>query len=152
MIRAASGSVPVFLSGNMSLGIALLVQFARLAAQMFPDADVEIVEQHHNQKLDVPSGTALMLGRAVQEARPDSFLLVGRHENGKRTRGEIGIHSLRMGNTVGIHEVIVNTGTQVITLKHEAQDPGALRRRRPGCRRVPDRKGSGPYNMDDIVS
>lgn len=152
MIRAASGSVPVFLSGNMSLGIALLAQFARLAAQMFPDADVEIVEQHHNQKLDVPSGTALMLGRAVQEARPDSFLLVGRHENGKRTRGEIGIHSLRMGNTVGIHEVILNTGTQVITLKHEAQDRALFAEGALAAAAFLIGKAPGLYNMDDIVS
>lgn len=64
MIRRAAESIPVFYSGNMSLGIALLTRLARITAGMFPDADIEIVEQHHNQKLDVPSGTALMLGRA----------------------------------------------------------------------------------------
>lgn len=151
MIRAAAETVPVFYSGNMSLGIALLVQLARQTARMFPDADVEIVESHHNQKLDVPSGTALMLARAVQDARPAAHLLVGRHENGKRTKEEIGIHSLRMGNTVGIHEVIVNTGTQIITLKHEAQDrslfaEGALAAAAFLCGKAP-----GMYNMDDIV-
>ena len=122
VISETAKRIPLFYSGNMSLGIAVLTQLARTAAKMFPDADVEIVESHHNQKLDVPSGTALMLAHAVQDVRPDSNLLVGRHENGKRTRQEIGIHSLRMGNTVGIHEVIVNTGTQILTLKHEAQD------------------------------
>ena len=122
MIRTASKSIPLFYSGNMSLGIALLTEMARMAAKMFPEADIEIVEQHHNRKIDVPSGTALMLAHAVQEARPDTVLNVGRHENGKRSPKEIGIHSLRMGNTVGVHEVIVNTGTQVLTLKHEAQD------------------------------
>ncbi len=152
VIRAASEKIPVFYSGNMSLGIALLVQLARQTAKMFPDADVEIVESHHNQKLDVPSGTALMLARAVQDARPASHLLVGRHENGKRTKEEIGIHSLRMGNTVGIHEVIVNTGTQIITLKHEAQDrslfaEGALAAAAFLCGKAP-----GMYNMDDIVN
>jgi len=150
-IAAAAGKIPVFHSGNMSLGIALLVELARKTAAMFPDADIEIVESHHNQKLDVPSGTALMLAKAVQEARPESWLLVGRHENGKRTRQEIGIHSLRMGNTVGIHEVIVNTGTQIITLKHEAQDralfaEGALAAAAFLVNKVP-----GMYAMQDIV-
>lgn len=151
LVKQASEKIPVFYSGNMSLGIALLTQLARTTAAMFPDADVEIVESHHNQKLDVPSGTALMLAKAVQDARPASHLLVGRHENGKRTKEEIGIHSLRMGNTVGIHEVIVNTGTQVITLKHEAQDrslfaEGALAAAAFLCGKAP-----GLYGMDDMV-
>ena len=150
-IRQAAEKVPVFHSGNMSLGIAVLTQLVRTAVRMFPDADVEIVESHHNQKLDVPSGTALMLAKAVQDARPESTLLVGRHENGKRTKQEIGIHSLRMGNTVGIHEVLINTGAQILTLKHEAQDrslfaEGALAAAEFILGRQP-----GLYNMDHIV-
>ena len=151
LIREAAKCVPVFYSGNMSLGIALLTELARTAAKMFPDADVEIVESHHNQKLDVPSGTALMLARAVQDARPESTLLVGRHENGKRTKAEIGIHSLRMGNTVGIHEVIVNTGTQVITLKHEAQDRSLFAEGALSAAAFLVGKSAGMYSMDDIV-
>lgn len=151
MIKEAAAKVPVFYSGNMSLGIALLTQLARQAAAMFPDADVEIVESHHNQKLDVPSGTALMLAKAVQEARPGSHLLVGRHENGKRTKEEIGIHSLRMGNTVGIHEVIINTGTQVITLKHEAQDRSLFAEGALSAAVFIAAKTPGLYCMDDIV-
>ena len=143
-IRAAAQQIPVFRSGNMSLGIAVLTQMVRKAAAMFPDADIEIVESHHNQKLDVPSGTALMLAHAVQDARPESNLLVGRHENGKRTKQEIGIHSLRMGNTVGIHEVIINTGTQILTLKHEAQDRSLFCGGRPFRRRVSHRESSRP--------
>ena len=122
MIRAAAKAVPVFLSGNMSIGVAVLADLARRAAAMFPEADIEIIERHHNQKLDVPSGTALLLARRIQEARPDSELLIGRHENGKRTRREIGIHSLRYGNEVGIHEIIIAAGGETLTLKHEAED------------------------------
>ena len=151
LVKEAAQKVPVFYSGNMSLGIALLTQLARQAAKMFPDADVEIVESHHNQKLDVPSGTALMLAKAVQDARPDSTLLVGRHENGKRTKQEIGIHSLRMGNTVGIHEVIINTGTQVITLKHEAQDRSLFAEGALSAAAFIAGKAPGLYSMDDIV-
>ena len=152
LIRKAAEEVPVFYSGNMSLGIALLTHLARETARMFPDADVEIVESHHNQKLDVPSGTALMLARAVQDARPESRFVVGRHENGKRAKEEIGIHSLRMGNTVGIHEVIVNTGTQIITLKHEAQDRSLFAEGALAAAAFLVGKAPGMYNMDDMVS
>ena len=150
-IQQAARSIPLFFSGNMSLGIALLVRLAKETAKLFPDADVEIVEQHHNQKLDVPSGTALMLGRAVQEVRPDSFLLVGRHENGKRQKAEIGIHSLRTGTTVGIHEVIVHTGTQVITLKHEALDRSLFAEGALAAAQFLIGRAPGLYDMNDIV-
>lgn len=150
-IKAAAETVPVFYSGNMSVGIALLTRLARQTAAMFPDADIEIVESHHNQKLDVPSGTALMLAKAVKDARPEAEFLVGRHENGKRTKQEIGIHSLRMGNTVGIHEVIVNTGTQIITLKHEAQDRSLFAEGALTAAKFLVGKAAGLYNMDDMV-
>ena len=152
MIQAAAASIPVFASGNMSIGIALLTELAKTTARMFPDADVEIVEAHHNRKIDVPSGTALMLAKAVQEARPDSELLIGRHENGRREKKEIGIHSLRMGNTVGIHEVIVNTGTQIITLKHEAQDRSLFAEGALSAAAFLVEKKPGLYNVQDIVS
>lgn len=152
LIHKAAESIPVFFSGNMSLGIAVLTRLVRDAVKMFPDADVEIVEQHHNRKLDVPSGTALMLGRAVQEARPDAELLVGRHENGKRKKAEVGIHSLRMGNTVGIHEVIINTGTQILTLKHEAQDRSLFAEGSLSAAAFLVGKEPGLYDMSHIVT
>ena len=150
-IQKASLEIPVFHSGNMSVGIALLVRLAAQTAKMFPDADIEIVESHHNQKLDVPSGTALMLAKAVQSVRAGAKLLVGRHENGKRTKEEIGIHSLRMGNTVGIHEVIVNTGTQMITLKHEAQDRSLFAEGALTAAAFLTAQTPGLYNMEDLV-
>ncbi len=150
-IQQAAQKVPVFHSGNMSVGIALLTRLAKQTAVMFPDADIEIVESHHNQKLDVPSGTALMLARAVQSARPKSRFLIGRHENGKRKKEEIGIHSLRMGNTVGIHEVIVNTGTQIITLKHEAQDRALFAEGALTAAGFLTEQAPGLYTMDDMV-
>ena len=106
----------------MSIGVALLADLAARAAAAFPGADIEIVECHHNQKLDVPSGTALLLARRLQEVRPHANLVVGRHENGKRDPDDIGIHSLRYGNEVGIHEIIISTGSETITLRHEAEN------------------------------
>ena len=151
IIHKAARAVPVFHSGNMSVGIALLTRLAKETAKMFPDADIEIVESHHNQKLDVPSGTALMLATAVQEARPEAEFVVGRHENGKRKKSEVGIHSLRMGNTVGIHEVIVNTGTQIITLKHEAQDRSLFAEGALTAAAFITGKAPGLYDMKDLV-
>ena len=120
MIEEASRHIPVFCAGNMSIGIALLVSLVKTAVKTFPDADVEIVETHHNQKLDVPSGTALMIAHGVEDAREGSTLCIGRHENGKKKPNEVGIHSLRLGNVVGEHEVHINTGNETITLRHEA--------------------------------
>ena len=121
-IEAAAKTVPVLFASNFSLGIVVLTTLARQAAKAFPDADIEIVETHHNRKLDVPSGTALTLGRAIQSVRPGSRLVIGRHENGKREPDEIDVHSLRMGNIVGIHEIHICTDTQTLTLRHEAHD------------------------------
>lgn len=120
VLREAAKSVPVLIAGNMSVGIAALAELVKTAVRAFPDADVEIIEKHHNQKADVPSGTALMLADSVRSVRGDAVFLVGRHENGKRTREEIGIHSLRMGGIVGEHEVIISTPAQTLSLKHTA--------------------------------
>ena len=121
-IKDAAKKIPVFYSGNMSLGIALLIELAKITALAMPEAEIEIIESHHNRKVDAPSGTALMLANAICDVKPDSYSKVGRSGHGKRTPDEIGIHSVRMGNIVGIHEVIVGTNNQTITLKHEAHD------------------------------
>ena len=121
-IRAAAKQIPIFFSANMSVGIAVLIRMAKEAAKAFPDADIEIVEMHHNRKLDVPSGTALMIANELKQVREDADFCVGRHEAGKRTPHEIGIHSIRAGNEVGTHEVIIATESQVLTLKHEARN------------------------------
>ncbi len=120
LITAATKQIPVFHSANMSLGIALLVELAKLTAKTFPDADIEIIEKHHNRKLDAPSGTALLLANAIKEIRAKARLIFGRSGQAKREADEIGVHAIRMGNIIGEHEVIVGTDTQTITLKHEA--------------------------------
>ena len=119
-ISAAARDIPVFFSANMSLGVALLVELAKQAAVAMPDAEIEIIEKHHDRKLDAPSGTALMIANALMEVRPLAYTNLGRSGQGKRTLEEIGIHAIRMGNIVGEHEVILGTQNQTITLKHEA--------------------------------
>ncbi len=152
IITKASENVPVFMSANMSVGIALLVNLAKTAAKAFPQADIEIIEKHHNRKLDVPSGTALMLADAIKEERPDCEYVIGRHNDGKRDKKELGIHSLRLGNVIGEHEVIIATDTQVISLKHEAQSrslfaEGAL----VAAKFLADCKENKMYNMNDML-
>lgn len=121
-IRQAAESIPVFLSGNMSVGVAQLCRMARETARLFPEADIEIVEIHHKHKKDAPSGTAKMLFSAIAEAREDARMICGRSGMQPRTAEEIGVHSLRMGEVVGIHEVHISTASQTITLRHEAHD------------------------------
>ena len=151
LIDAAAKAVPVFLSANMSLGVALLADLAKKAAAVFPDADIEIIEKHHNQKLDVPSGTALLLARRIREARPEAEFVVGRHENGKRTKAEIGIHSLRLGNEVGIHEIIIATGSETITLKHEAENRSLFAQGALAAAAFIVGRAPGMYDMRSII-
>lgn len=120
IIRKASESVPVFFSANMSMGVALLCRMATLAAKTLPGADIEIVETHHNRKLDAPSGTALMITNAIKSVRENAKFVFGRQGMVKRDSDEIGVHAVRRGNIVGIHEVIVSTDYETVTLKHEA--------------------------------
>ena len=151
VIAEAAKKIPVFFSANMSIGVALLANLAKKAASVFPDANIEIVEKHHNQKLDVPSGTALLLAHKIQEALTDTVLLVGRHENGKRTAKEIGIHSLRLGNEVGTHEIIIATGAETITLKHEAENRSLFANGALAAAAFLEGKVPGLYSMQDII-
>lgn len=120
LINKTAEKIPIFRSGNMSVGIALLIELAKKTAAAMPDADIEIIERHHNRKEDAPSGTALMIADGIREARGNVPYKLGRAGHEKRNFGEIGIHAVRAGNIVGIHEVLVCTDTQSITLKHEA--------------------------------
>ena len=151
LIKKSSEKIAVFKSGNMSLGVALVACLAKIAAKAFPEADIEIIEKHHNQKLDVPSGTALMLADAVKSVREDLTYNVGRHENGKRTKNEIGIHSLRMGGEVGTHEIIFAAGSQVITLKHESENRALFAEGALSAADFLVKQESGIYNMDNIL-
>lgn len=151
MIQSAGKDIPIFFSANMSPAIAMLADMAAQAAKLFPDADIEIIEKHHNRKVDVPSGTALLLARSIQGARQDSTLLIGRHENGKRSPKEIGIHSLRMGNEVGTHEIIISTNTQTITLKHEAEDRALFAEGALVAAEFIARQPAGVYAMQDML-
>ncbi len=150
-IHKASSKIAIFHSANMSLGVALLCELAKTAAKTFPDADIEIIEKHHNRKLDAPSGTALLLAREIQKIREKAFFSFGRQGQTKRMSDEIGIHAVRMGNIVGEHEVIVGTDTQTITLKHEAHSRSLFAEGAIAAACFILNKSAGLYDMHSMI-
>ncbi|MBQ8523466.1 MAG: 4-hydroxy-tetrahydrodipicolinate reductase [Clostridia bacterium] len=122
LIKDAAKYVPILKSRNMSLGINLMMELVRrTAATLGEEFDIEIVEAHHNKKLDAPSGTALMLADAARDVREDAEYIYDRHSvRREREKREIGIHSIRGGTIVGEHSVIFAGRDEVITLSHSA--------------------------------
>jgi 4-hydroxy-tetrahydrodipicolinate reductase len=151
-MRAASEKVAVFFSRNMSLGINLLISLCRrAAAALGTDFDVEIIEKHHNKKLDAPSGTALMLADAISEGEARPYVYDRHAERRQRAKGEIGLHAVRGGTIVGEHEVLFCGKDEVISLSHSAASrevfaTGALRAAHFMAGRC-----AGFYNMDDVI-
>lgn len=151
LIFEAAKTIPVFYSGNMSMGIAVLCRLASQAASAFPDADIEIVEVHHNRKVDAPSGTAKMIFEAIKSVRPQAYAHCGRAGEGKRTKEEIGIASLRMGGVVGVHEVHICTPSQSLTLRHEAVTRSMLAEGAVEAARFIVGKSAGVYTMNEML-
>lgn len=154
-IHEAAQKIPVFFTFNMSVGVNLLCALAKKAAEVLGnDFDVEIIEKHHNQKVDAPSGTAIMLANAVNTVFDDRMHYeYDRHsKRQKRTGNEIGIHSVRGGTIVGEHDVIFAGHDEVITVSHSAQSRevfavGAMRAAKYLYAKKP-----GLYDMNDIMN
>ena len=151
-IYAAAEEIPVFYAGNVSLGIAVLCRLVKEAVKFFPDADIEIVEVHHTRKVDAPSGTAHMLFNAVKEVRKEAVENCGRSGEGKRTRNEVGIHALRLGSVVGIHEVHIHTQNQSLVLKHESGSRAMLADGAVDAAKFMVGKEKGLYDMESILN
>ena len=152
-INALSKVVAVFRSANMSLGVNVLIDLVKKAAQALYGFDVEIIEKHHHQKVDAPSGTALMLADAVKEECPEKFYIYGREGMvGKRDQNEIGIHAVRGGTIVGEHDVLFASNAETVTLSHQATDravfaSGAIK----AAEFLADKK-QGLYKMSDVIN
>jgi 4-hydroxy-tetrahydrodipicolinate reductase len=136
----------------MSLGVNVLTELVKKASKALFDFDIEIIEKHHNQKVDAPSGTALMLADAVKDTLPEKFYVYGREGIvGKRDKNEVGIHAIRGGNIVGEHQVIFAGENETITLTHQATDRGVFA---VGALKaaiyIADKK-SGVYDMFDLL-
>lgn len=150
-IKTASNKIPLFFASNYSMGIALLAELAKEAANAFPEADIEIVETHHNRKIDAPSGTALTLANEIASVREGAVIKTGRSGMDKRSANEIGIQSVRRGNIVGIHEVLVSTNNQTITLKHEAHSRALFAEGAISAASFLAGKPAGLYDMKSII-
>lgn len=150
-IKEAAKVIPVFFAANYSLGVALLVELAKKTAVLFPEADIEIVETHHNRKVDAPSGTALTLARELASVRDDAKITTGRSGQGKRESGEIGVQAVRRGNIVGIHEVFITTQNQTISLKHEAHSRALFAEGAVTAAKWLTDKPAGLYDMKKLL-
>jgi 4-hydroxy-tetrahydrodipicolinate reductase len=156
MLEAAAEQLPIFRSGNMSLGINLLMQLIKKAATVLGgDFDIEIVERHHRMKLDAPSGTALMLAEALSEALPYKPEYVYDRHNSVQARGEgqIGFSSVRGGTIIGEHEIIFAGPDEVLELRHSAFSRdvfanGALAAAKFMARQT----APGLYDMDNVLA
>jgi len=149
-------SIPIFKSFNMSLGISLLLSLVRKAAKVLGEtSDIEIIEKHHNQKLDAPSGTALMIADAITSSLDFDTEYIYDRTKGHKKRGhnEIGIHAVRGGNIIGEHEVLFIGPNEIVTISHSAKSrvlfaEGSLK----AAEFLMTKTSPGIYNMDDLVA
>lgn len=154
-LHDASKEIPIFFSANMSLGVNLLITLAKRATEILADSgfDIEIIEKHHNQKIDAPSGTAIAIADAINETLDEAYEL--RFDRStvreKRPKKEIGMHAVRGGTIVGDHDIIFAGTDEVITLSHSASSKevfavGALK-----AARFLAAKNPGLYNMEHLL-
>lgn len=152
-IKAASNKIPVFFSPNTSLGISLLLDAVKRIVPILDDSfDIEIVEKHHNQKIDAPSGTALAIAKAVCEVSPNHELIFDRHgKNTKRSKNEIGIHSIRGGTYPGEHTIIFAGNDEFLEITHSAVSKSVFAQGAIRAIKFIIRKPIGLYTMEDLL-
>ncbi|MDR2940762.1 MAG: 4-hydroxy-tetrahydrodipicolinate reductase [Clostridiales bacterium] len=153
-IKIASSTIPVFKSANMSLGINLISSILKQISNVLYDAnfDIEIVEKHHNQKLDAPSGTAYLLAESIKSSVGDIGYAFDRSaKRGKRPKGEIGFHAIRGGTIVGEHNIIFAGTDEVIEIKHTAYSRALLARGAVKAAGFIYDKPPGLYDMQDLL-
>lgn len=154
-IHKAAEQIPLFFTFNMSLGINLLADLAKKAVKVLGGQyDIEIIEKHHNQKIDAPSGTAIMLADAINGELDKKYSYVyDRHSvRAKRGKTEIGLHSVRGGTIVGEHEIIFAGRDEVISLKHEAHSKQVFAVGSVNAAIFLADKPAGLYAMSDLLS
>lgn len=146
--------VPVFVSANMSLGINMLIELAKKATSiLYPEFDLEIIEAHHNQKVDAPSGTALMIADAINDTANGSMEYVyDRHlVRAKREKTELGMHSIRGGSIVGDHTVVFAGAEEVLEITHRAQSRDVFARGAIAAARFLANQTPGLYSMKELI-
>ena len=153
-IEKLSREVAVFRSANMSVGINLLISLVKKASQILEGKfDIEIIEKHHNQKIDAPSGTALMIADAISDSLKEKGEYVyDRHSvRKKRTKTEIGLHAVRGGTIVGEHEVIFAGNDEIIEIKHSAMSKEIFAEGAIKAAKFLVGKDNGMYKMSDLI-
>lgn len=150
-IFQAARTIPVLFASNFSLGFFVACEFAARLARVFPCADVEIVETHRFGKADVPSGSALTIAKAVSKARGGGDILVGRRQSDKREKGQISINSLRLGHSLGAHEIIFDDGNESVSVKHVAHSRELYACGAERAMRFIVSQKAGLYGVKDIV-
>lgn len=151
-IHEAAKQIPVFLSFNMSLGVNILLKLVKEAAKNLANFDIEIIEKHHNKKVDSPSGTAVMIANAVKEIREQSEFIYGRHgRTGKRQQNEVGIHAVRGGTIVGEHSAIFAGNDEILEINHSARSKNVFAEGAIAAAKYLVNQKPGFYNMDDML-
>lgn len=153
-INDASKECPIFFTYNMSMGINLLANLAKKAVSVLgSDFDIEIIEKHHNQKIDAPSGTALMLADAIcEEIDNDMKYEYDRHsKREKRTKNEIGLHAVRGGTIVGEHDIMFCGRDEIITLSHSARSKEIFAVGAVNAAVYMNGKDAGLYDMAELI-
>ncbi len=153
-IDAASKKVAIFRSGNMSLGINLMIDLAKRATSVLGENfDIEIIEKHHNRKVDAPSGTAFMIAQGIEsEKSADGAFVYGRHgKNAKRKPDEIGIHAVRGGTIVGEHTVIFAGNDEIIEIRHSATSRNVFAEGAVTAASFLSGRSPGLYDMNSIL-
>lgn len=154
-LKEASKKIPIFYSANMSLGINLLLSLASKAANVLvEDFDIEIIEKHHNKKIDAPSGTAYMIANKInEEFNNNKVYTFGRHtKTNKRSSKEIGIHAIRGGTIVGEHSAIFAGLDEIIEIKHTAMSKNVFAKGALQAAKFIVTKDNGLYNMDNLIN
>lgn len=154
-INEASKNIPVFYSGNMSLGINLLIELCKKATNVLGDSfDIEIIEKHHNQKIDAPSGTALMIANGISEHLDEKYEYKYNRTTSreKRKKNEIGIHSIRGGTITGDHEVIFAGKDEIITISHHAASRNIFANGAINAAKYILNKTPGLYKMKNLIN
>ena len=153
IMEAASRDIPVFFSANMSLGINLLIDLAKKATKLLGESfDIEIIEKHHNQKIDAPSGTALAIADAIAEDMEAEYVYDRHTSRKKRKKSEIGIHAVRGGTIVGEHTVIFAGNDEIIELKHQAASKEIFAVGAVKAAKFLAGKAPGMYCMNDLIA
>lgn len=153
-IISAAEKTAIFYSRNMSIGINLIIELAKKAVSVLGnDFDIEIIEKHHNQKIDAPSGTALMIADAISDASEGEYQYTyDRHSyRHKRESNEIGLHSVRGGTIVGEHEVIFAGNNEVVSISHSAQSKNVFAVGAVNAAIYIFGKSAGLYDMSDLI-